>query len=126
MKVAAILGEALGERFRDPTRLADISGVTLLRHDRDDPVACLYAPPLADGDAPVISISRRVSGRDRDAMIAIGLGHLFGRHRSRQLYTYSDSGPTFDEAEEVAQAKEFARRFLRYSRSRRVATRAAG
>ena len=126
MKVAAILGEALGERFRDPTRLADISGVTLLRHDRDDPVACLYAPPLADGDAPVISISRRVSGRDRDAMIAIGLGHLFGRHRSRQLYTYSDTGPTFDADEEVDQAKEFARGFLRYSRSGRVATRAAG
>ena len=50
---------------------------------------------------------------------AIGLGHHFNRHRTKQLYPYEDDGATFNAPEEAAQAKEFARRFLRFSRAER-------
>lgn len=126
MEIAKVLGEALGERFDQPIKLADVAGVIVQRHDHDDPVVCFYAPPLREDERAVISVSRRVSGKDRDAMLAIGLGHHFNRHRTKQLYMYEDGGATFDAPEEAAQAKEFARGFLRFSRGERLTSRATG
>ena len=58
-------------------------------------------------------------------MISNAPGHLYARHHTYQLYVYQDEGPMFDAPGELAEAKDFARQFLRHPRARRQPARAA-
>lgn len=107
-----MLAAALAAEFGHPVRVADEARFIIRRARLGDAVGMYVPPPLGSG-RPGLVLDTLTTGRDREAMFALAIGHHFMRHRTLRRYTYSRNGAMFVLPEEESEAREFAAAFLR-------------
>ena len=97
---------------QNPTRVADLIRLRVFREDSRT-LAAVFAPIRDRLDRPVLVLARNL--RDpyhRDYFVALAVGHHYLRHTG-EFYPYTMEGPSYDDVEDFAEARLFARAFLR-------------
>ncbi|MGE0133719.1 MAG: hypothetical protein AB7L91_06505 [Dehalococcoidia bacterium] len=85
----------------------------LVRRGRLDGSFGIYVPPAPHGGRPGLLLDALTTGRDREAMFALAVGHHYLGHRSMIGYAYTREGARYLDPVAEEEARTFAVAFLR-------------
>ena len=118
---ARTLAAALAALLGSPVRAADEARFVVRRRLLTADTVGIFVPAVRYGGRPVLLLNATTSGRDREALFALGVAHHYLNHRTLQAYSYARSGARYLDHLAEEEARAFAVAFLRAMPSGRLA-----